>query len=77
MSSNLNRQWMTTTVALLVLVIISFLENATVLAVAAVGVLIVGLVLLPRDRIRMPLLALIAGCLATLGSALFGWDILA
>ncbi|MDA0814978.1 MAG: hypothetical protein O2924_00200 [Chloroflexi bacterium] len=77
MSSNLNRQWLTTTVALLVLVIISFLENATVLAVAAVGVLIVGLVLLPRDRIRMPLLALIAGCLATLGSALFGWDILA
>ncbi|MEX2374931.1 MAG: hypothetical protein WD942_04990 [Dehalococcoidia bacterium] len=76
MSSNLNRQWMTTTVALLVLVAVSFLDNARILAGASIGVLAAGLLLLPHDRVRGPLLALIAGCLAALGSALFGWDLM-
>ncbi len=76
MSGNLNRQWTITTVGLLVLVAASLLDSTTLLAGASVAVLITGLVLLPHDQIRMPLLALVAGCLAALGSALFGWDIL-
>ncbi|MDA1010187.1 MAG: hypothetical protein DWG80_03975 [Chloroflexi bacterium] len=75
MAQDIGRQWTITTVAMGVLVVASMFGEPNLLAGAGVLVLIAGLILLPRDRLRGPILALVAGSIAAIGSGLFGWNL--
>jgi len=76
MVDDIGRQWTIATVAIGIVLAASLTGNAMILAAAGVAALVAGLVLLPRDRLGWPIIALVVGCLAAIGSALFGWDIL-
>jgi len=70
------RQWTVTTIAMGVLVVASMLNDRNLMAIAGLLALVAGLVLLPRDRLGWPLMLLVAGSLAAIGSGLFGWDLM-
>lgn len=58
------RQWAFTIAVLFVLLGLTALGNNWLTVGTAVGLLVVGFVVLPRDRARGALAALVAGCVA-------------